>query len=157
MIIITPYWSAVTDAYYKDEFNWIKNNMRKILYIACFFCILIFGLFLVSKWAFHIWIQDKVIIPLRLSLTLSLYNIAVVFMSPFTMFLNGFGKLKLGTIVAPAKTVIFLPLAWYLSTLWGATGLVVALFIANMLPNFFLDIRQYSLLVNQKAYGIWNK
>jgi len=157
MIIITPYWSAVTDAYYKDEFNWIKNNMRKILYIACTFCFVILGMLLVSKLAFHIWIQDRVKIPLRLSLTLTLYNIFVVFMSPFSMFLNGFGKLKLGTIVAPAKTVIFLPLAWYLSTLWGATGLVVALFIANMLPNFFLDIRQYSLLVNQKAYGIWNK
>jgi len=157
MIIITPYWSAVTDAYYKDEFNWIKNNMRKILYIACTFCFVILGMLLVSKLAFHIWIQDRVKIPLRLSLTLTLYNIFVVFMSPFSMFLNGFGKLKLGTIVAPAKTVIFLPLAWYLSTLWGATGLVVALFIANILPNLYFEIRQYSLLVNQKAYGIWNK
>jgi len=157
MIIITPYWSAVTDAYYKDEFNWIKNNMRKILYIACTFCFVILGMLLVSKLAFHIWIQDRVKIPLRLSLTLTLYNIFVVFMSPFSMFLNGFGKLKLGTIVAPAKTVIFLPLAWYLSTLWGATGLVIALFIANSLPNLYFEVRQYSLLVNQKAYGIWNK
>lgn len=157
MIIITPYWSAVTDAYYKDEFNWIKNNMRKILYIACSFCILIFGLFLVSKWAFHIWIQDRVNIPLRLSLTLSLYNIAVVFMSPFTMFLNGFGKLKLGTIVAVIKTIIFIPLAWQLAKLWGATGLVIALFIVNMLPNMYFDIKQYSLIVNKNAHGIWDK
>ncbi len=157
MIIITPYWSAVTDAYCKNEFSWIKNNMRKIQYVACTFCILILGMFLLSKWAFHIWIQDKVVIPLRLSLTLTLYNIAVVFMAPFTMFLNGFGKIKIALIVAPAKAVIFIPLAWQFTKLWGATGLVIALFIANGLPNIYLDIKQYSLIVNKKAYGIWNK
>jgi len=157
MIIITPYWSAVTDAYYKDEFNWIKNNMRKVQYIACAFCFLILGMLLVSKFAFHLWIQDRVKIPFRLSLTLTLYNIFVVFMSPFSMFLNGFGKLKLGTIVALLKTVLFLPLAWELSKLWSATGLVIALFIANILPNLYFEIRQYSLIVNKKAYGIWNK
>lgn len=157
MIIITPYWSAVTDAYYKDEFNWIKNNMRKVQYIACAFCFLILGMLLVSKFAFHLWIQDRVKIPFRLSLTLTLYNIFVVFMSPFSMFLNGFGKLKLGTIIALLKTVLFLPLAWELSKLCSATGLVIALFIANILPNLYFEIRQYSLIVNKKAYGIWNK
>ena len=131
--------------------------MRKVQYIACAFCFLILGMLLVSKFAFHLWIQDRVKIPFRLSLTLTLYNIFVVFMSPFSMFLNGFGKLKLGTIIALLKTVLFLPLAWELSKLCSATGLVIALFIANILPNLYFEIRQYSLIVNKKAYGIWNK
>jgi len=157
MIIITPYWSAVTDAYCKNEFSWIKNNMRNIQYIACAFCFVILGMLLVSKFAFHLWIQDRVKIPFCLSLTLTLYNIFVVIMSPFSMFLNGFGRLKLGTIISPIKTIIFLPLAWELSKLWGAVGLVIALFITNILPNLYFEIRQYSLIVNKKAYGIWNK
>jgi len=73
------------------------------------------------------------------------------------MFLNGFGKLKLGVRIVIFKPIIFLPLAWYLSTIWGASGLVIALFVANVLPNVYFEIKQYSLLVNEKAYGIWNE
>lgn len=157
MIIVTPYWSAVTDAYYKKEFNWIKNNMRKIQYIACIFCIGILFMFLFSKWAFRLWVQDRVIIPFRLSIILTIFNMIDIFMSPYTMFLNGFGKLKLGVRIVIFKPIIFLPLAWYLSTIWGASGLVIALFVANVLPNVYFEIKQYSLLVNEKAYGIWNE
>jgi O-antigen/teichoic acid export membrane protein len=157
MIIVTPYWSAVTDAFFKNEFDWIKRNMRKLIQMATLFCAGLALMLLLSKPVFHCWIQDRVHIPLSLSVAMTVYNMTVMYMAPYNMFLNGFGKLKLGTNIAIIKTIAYLPLAWFLASKYGALGLVLALFIANMLPNLLTSIKQYSLVVNQKAYGIWDE
>ena len=156
MIIVTPYWSAVTDAYVKKEFDWIKGNMRKIMYVASVFGIMIFIMLSVSQVAFRFWVGDRVSIPWRLSIMLAIYNIGVVFLAPYTMFSNGFGKLKLGTIVAPLKVLLYVPLAWFFAKSYGAFGLVLALLLVNLLPNCYIDIKQYTLIVGNKAKGIWN-
>ena len=87
---------------------------------------------------------------------LAIYNIGVVFLAPYTMFSNGFGKLKLGTIVAPLKVLLYVPLAWFFAKSYGAFGLVLALLLVNLLPNCYIDIKQYTLIVGNKAKGIWN-
>lgn len=157
MIIVTPYWSAVTDAYYRNEMEWIKRNMNKIMKVAALFCFLLLAMLGLSKFAFHYWIKDRVHIPFSLSLSLTLYNITVVFMAPYSMFLNGFGKLKLATRVTLIKTITYLPLAWFFAKNWSSVGLILALFIANMIPNILISIKQYSLIVNNKATGIWDE
>ena len=32
-IIITPFWSAFTEAYAKNDFGWIKNTIKKLIKI----------------------------------------------------------------------------------------------------------------------------
>jgi hypothetical protein len=103
------------------------------------------------------WVGETIDVPLRLCILMTIYNAAVVFMAPYGMFLNGFGKLKLGTRVAVVKTLIYLPIAWLLAKAYGAAGLVMAMLIANMIPNVLVSVRQYSMIVNKKATGIWNQ
>lgn len=155
MIIVTPYWSAVTDAYTKSEFTWIRQNMKKLNYTSAFFCVGLFIMFLLSKVAFSLWVGDTVRIPWRVSLSMFFYNSSLVFLSPYTMFINGFGKLKLGTYGAVVKTLMFIPIAWYLALSFGALGLVVALILVNSLPNALLSIIQYNKIVHNKDHDIW--
>ena len=35
-VVISPFWSAITEAYSKKDFNWIKNSIKNILKIWVF-------------------------------------------------------------------------------------------------------------------------
>ena len=38
-IILTPFWSAVTDAYTKNDYSWIKRSLRKLNLLTLIFWI----------------------------------------------------------------------------------------------------------------------
>jgi O-antigen/teichoic acid export membrane protein len=157
MIILTPYWSAITEAFVKNDFEWIKTNMNKLKIIALLFTLGLILMLIFSKIAFKFWVGDKVLIPFYLSIAFTIYNIIVLFLSPYNFFLNGVGKLDLGLRVAIFKITAFLPLAILLVNFYGAIGLVVTLVIVNSLPNLIFNTLQYKKIINRTAKGIWNK
>lgn len=157
LIILTPYWSAITEAYVKDEFVWIKRNMYHLLLIAVLFSGGLILMLLFSKFAFKIWIGDRVTIPYNLCVAFTIYNIIVLFISPYGYFLKGVGKLNIGLRIAAFKTITFLPVAFYFVKLYGAIGLVIALTLINLLPNIIFNIVQYKKIINRTATGIWNR
>ena len=157
MIILNPYWSAITDAYTKKEFGWIKSNMKKLHLVSFVFSIVLIIMLLLSEFAYHIWIGNKITIPFNLSISFAIYNIFVVFLSPFNYFLNGVGKLNVGLIGGGVKLIIFLPIAILLTIQWGGVGLVVSLILVNSLLNLTISTVQYNKIINQRAYGIWNR
>jgi O-antigen/teichoic acid export membrane protein len=157
MIILNPYWSAITDAYAKGDYGWIKSTMKKINLISLVYSVGIIIMLLVSNFAFDLWIGDRASIPFSLSFIFAVYNIFVIMVSPYNYFLNGVGKLNIGMIAGLFKLVAFLPIAILLSQQLGGIGLVAALLIVGAFPNIVLNIMQYNKIVNQKAVGIWNK
>lgn len=157
MIILTPYWSAITEAYVKGDFIWIKENMWQLKKIALLFAFGLILMLLFSDFAFKMWIGEKVLIPFELRVGFALYNIIVMFLSPYNIFLNGVGKLSLGLRVAVGKSLAFFPAAIFFVKLYGALGLVIALIFVNSLPNLIFNIVQYKKIINRTATGIWNK
>lgn len=157
MIILTPYWSAITQAFHKNEYDWIKTNMRNLKVVALFISLGLIIMLLLSDFAFKIWIGDKVTIPLSLSIAFTVYNIIVMLLSPYNFFLNGVGKLNLGLRVAMFKLILFLPIALYFVNLFGAVGLVITLIIVNSLPNLLFNTIQYKKIISRTAKGVWNK
>jgi O-antigen/teichoic acid export membrane protein len=157
MIVLTPYWSAITEAYTKDEFGWIKSNMNKLLKLGVFFSFGIILILILSPFLYKIWIGDRVIIPFKLSLIFALYNIGVVFLAPFSHFINGVGKLNLSIRITIFKTVTFIPIAILLTNKFGAMGLVLGMLLVNLMPNIMFETLQYKKIINRTATGIWNR
>ena len=157
LIVLTPYWSAITEAYTKDEFGWIKSNMNKLLKSGLVFSLGIILLLILSPFLYKIWIGDRVIIPFKLSLIFAIYNIGVVFLAPFTTFIKGVGKLNLGLRVVIFKVVAFLPVSIILTNKLGAMGLVLGMLIVNLIPNVFFETLQYKKIITRTATGIWNR
>ena len=157
MIVLTPYWSAITEAYAKDEFSWIKSSMNKLLKLGLVFSLGIILLLILSPFLYKIWIGDRVIIPFKLSLIFAVYNIGVVFLAPFTHFINGVGKLSLGIRIVIFKIVAFLPVSIILTNKLGAMGLVFGMLIVNLMPNVFFETLQYKKIISRTATGIWNR
>jgi len=112
---------------------------------------------LASKFAIHLWVGDKVIVPYSLAIALTIYNIMSVFVSPYANFLGAVGKLNVRVYIAVFKIVTFIPAAIFLIKLWGAVGLVVAIIVINTLVNLVFGVIQYKKIINRTAKGIWDK
>lgn len=156
-IIITPMWSAITDAYTRGETRWIKNAMNKLFYLSILFSLGLIVMLVFSDFAFKIWLRGRVTIPFNLSLIMVVYNIFFIFCSPLSHFLNGTGKLKLGLYTIPFTIILFIPTALLLAKYFGAFGLVLALILINSIPSAVLEYIQYKKIITNKAHGIWNK
>src|SRR5204863_2942024 len=75
-IIASPYWSAFTDAYVKEDYQWIKKSMKRLREVWLFTSFVIVPVFFVlSKFFFKIWLPDNLNISLSLSLSMAVYII----------------------------------------------------------------------------------
>lgn len=154
-IILSPIWSAVTDAYVKEDFVWLRSILKKINWIGFFFIALAGLQLLFSDFVYRIWVGDKVSIPFILSLALFFDVAWSSFSAVYSSFINGFGKLKLGMCVVGFRLLVFIPMAIFLTKTFGVSGIVWASLIGKMFTIF--GIVQVYKILNGKAYGIWNK
>ena len=156
MLIVTPLWSATTDAYNKGEWDWIKNAERKMRKVVIYFMLLLIIMIIAAPVVYHIWIGDNIIISTSLNIMMGIYIAIVIFSLCYSNILYGIGKIRLLTMVTILEAILFLPLATYLGKQFGTLGIVLALILVNSLcaiTNFI----QYYKLSHGSAIGIWNK
>jgi O-antigen/teichoic acid export membrane protein len=156
-IVMTPIWSAVTDAYTKNDTPWLKNTLKKLNLFSTVFIVGILFMLLCSEFVYKMWIGDRVSVPFILSAMMALFAIINVVLSPYTQFINGFGKLLITTTIVILQTIFFIPLAILLiKTDIGVAGVMLATCLINGLGLLVEPLQTYKIL-NKKAYGIWNK
>ncbi|MBC7829695.1 MAG: oligosaccharide flippase family protein [Chitinophagaceae bacterium] len=156
VIIITPYWSAFTDAYASQDFQWMKNSMDLIRKVCIFLSLAAFLVYLLSPWIFNLWLGDTIRIDRTLTFAMMIYAIAYIWQTAHVFLLNGVGKIRLQLILVILSAIINIPLAVILGHRWGLPGIISAssiLFIV-MGSVFYLQTEK---IVNQNAKGIWDK
>lgn len=156
-MILQPIVVAITDAYVLNDTVWMKSVMRKLHLYSIFLTVCAVALFIVSPIVFKIWLGDKLIIPWSLSIMLSLYFILNIWVTPYQYFLTGVGKQSVMMWVSIFKSILYLPIAILLIKSCGLIGIVVAIIVINTLPNLIIGVYQTRLILNNKAFGIWNK
>lgn len=132
-LIVAPYWSAFTDAYTKNDFNWIKSIVEKTVKIWFVFAGVGILMLLLSPFIYEIWIGNRLTIPFSLSLTMLIYTLLISYGSIFVMFINGIGKIKLQTYTSLVSPLAFLGLAYLFTHALhiGIAGIVLATILAN--------------------------
>ena len=157
-IFTAPLWSSITDAYSKKDYVWIKNTMKKYKGLASLLSIGSILMLLVSNHAYKIWVGPSVDIPFSLSLALCIQTIVYTWWSPYILFLNGTGKIRLITILVIFQTIFYLPVAYYFS-MWLSVGIAGILFASLLceIPIRIVQPIQYKKLINNNATGLWNK
>lgn len=159
VIILTPYWSGITDAYAKGELEWIKTSMKNLSKFTFMMILLIIILVVVSPWVYPLWLQDDTVeIPLILTICMAIYFVVSISYAPFNFFLNGIGKIKLHMYSFAIGALLNIPLSILLVKVFnfGTEGVILATIIC-VAPNLVLFPIQYSKLINKRATGIWNK
>ena len=156
-IILLPIWSAVTDAYVKMDFDWLKITLKRLNYLSASYVLIILIMTLFSEKFFRMWVGTKVLIPFKLTLFMALYSIISISLAPYSAFINGTGKIKLTISLTLVGITLYFVSVFYFSKLFhNSTGVILAIIITSLIGAIVQPIQVYKLL-NKKAYGIWNK
>ena len=158
-IFLTPFWSASTEAYLKNDITWIKNAMKKynllnLLLICAGIIMLIF-----SGIIYRVWLgEGKVNIPFSLSFWGFIYFNVIIFGAKYVSFLNGINALRIQFLACLVSPFLYIIVAIILIKYYHIG--VYSLFIASVIANFnayILAPMQYNKLINKKGKGIWIK
>ena len=158
-IFLTPFWSASTEAYLKNDIMWIKNAMKKynllnLLLICAGVMMLIF-----SGPIYRAWLgEGKVNIPYSLSFWGFVYFNVIIFGAKYVSFLNGINALRIQFLSCLISPFLYIIVAIILIKYYHIG--VYSLFIASVIANFnayILAPIQYNKLISKRGRGIWVK
>lgn len=156
MILLQPFWSAVTNAYTQRDYGWIRNGIRKYLMIMLLLAFAGVLMLLASDTVYRIWINDTIHIPFRLSFWMLVYFVTTIFGAIFVYFVNGIGALKIqyfSSLVSPV--VFFVSVIGFCKYLhMGMYAILIASVIANF-NGLVLAPLQYYKVIRQNKEGIW--
>lgn len=156
-ILLMPIWSAITAAYAKGDFLWMKQILRKFNYLSFLFVIGIIFMTIISPFVYKIWLNDKLDIPIQLSVAMACYAIINILLAPYTSYINGLGKLRLNTILVCISLVSYIPLAIWGAKYFGSSVGIVMIICGVNATGLYFQVRQVNKLLNRKAVGVWNK
>lgn len=157
-VIMTPFWSAITDAYTKNEMEWVKKTIRSLLYILLGGGFISLLLFFVAPSVFSIWISKDFSAPTLLIGLMGVYTVAIGLLNIFSYFSNGIGKIRIQLIAYIIAALINIPLSYFFGKILGlgSAGVVLATIACLLFINLLLII-QYRKIVHHQAEGIWYK
>lgn len=155
-IILTPIWSAVTEAYVKKDFLWIKSITNKLFINSVLLGMVIVIQSLVAPTVFRMWLGNHVTVEVSLLVAVAIHTVLVTFSSAFSYVINGVGVIRLSTLTAICTCVFSIPTAIYLGQQLGPMGVILAncIWLALFLP---LRVIQYRKIVSNTTKGIWSK
>lgn len=155
-IIANPLWSATTDAYTKNDWNWIGNMMRNLRKVMLGFALMLVIMAVAAPFVYRIWVGSEVEIPSSLTWATALYIAVIIYSTAYSNILYGIGKIRLITIITVIEAIAFIPLAIFMGKAAGLCGIIGALTLVNTLCAVTNRI-QYQKLYSNSAKGIWNK
>lgn len=156
VIILTPYWSAFTDAFAKNDFIWMKNVYKKLNILVLIAIPLLILMMILSPVFFKLWINNTIDIPFEMHICMSLYIYSMIFAGTRMYILNGIGKVTLQFIIYMTFAILSIPMMNYLSEVIGVYGILLFLFLVYLVQGVVGSIQIHKLL-SQTALGIWNK
>ena len=156
MIIVTPFWSAFTDAYVKKDKTWMLKAKRG-LEIACLCTILAaFAMLLLSNWFYHVWIGDSVVVHFSLSFMMALYIISMNIGGMYMNLVNGIGTMRIQLIIYVLFAVFSYPAMLLLVRNWGIPGIVAYPAIVAFIQAIMAKL-QIEKIINGTATDFWLK
>lgn len=155
-IVMTPFWSAFTDAYARNDNEWIKNVMQKMIVVLVWLCFVVIILLFLSPFIYEVWLNGKIQIPFSLSATVSLCAIVNCWMMVVCYFLNGINKIRLQFYLYVVGTIVNIPLAVFLGRKIGLIGIPISNLIVLSVMATVLHV-QCKKVINNQASGIWNR
>lgn len=156
LVFISPMWNAYTDAYVKQDFNWIEKAFKSALKIWLLTEIVGIIMLIISQYFYLFWVGNTVHVPFMVSLSVFLYISFFNLNNCVTYLLNGLNKIYIQIITSIIATFIYLTIMF----VWGNNmNIQEIVFYMSAAYGAMTAIHFYQCrkLIKQKAIGIWNK
>lgn len=157
-ILLTPYWTAFTEAYHKNDFIWIKLSIKKLRIYWGLSIVILFVMLFMANYIIKLWIGDAVKISFSLSLSICAYIAVSNWNAIFANFSNGVGKLRVQISYAIIMGIVNIPLCFVLVKKFnfGTYAMPLSNFIC-LIIGAVISYIQYVKIINGRSTGIWNK
>lgn len=152
-LVMAPLWSAYSDAYHRNDFEWIKKTIKNQLKIfVLFVCATILLEFFVKQ-IIGIWIGPKVHVDSMLTISMGLFVIVLAWNNMFGSFMNGINNLNLQVYTSIIAIIINIPMSIFMvQTLgMGTYGIIFGTIISMSLFAIFGSIQVYKIVFRREC------
>jgi len=157
-VILTPYWTAFTEAYFNKDFGWIKKTINRLILYWFLSVFILIIMVVIAGWVIELWVGNDAVVPLSLSLSICAYVAVTNWNAIFASFLNGVGKIRVQIFYAIIMGILNIPLCFVFVKAFGFG--TFAMPFSNFICLLFgaiISYIQYNKIINEKATGVWNK
>lgn len=156
VIILSPYWTAFTDAYTSKDVNWMKTSTAKLekLWLTCLPIIIL--MIICANWILRLWLQKDLEIPFSIIFSTALFALMQTFGWLYMYLISGIGKVRIQMVIYGSFTLISIPSMIFLGRYGGLEYMLLFLSIIYLIQGIIGKI-QLTKLINNTANGIWNK
>jgi O-antigen/teichoic acid export membrane protein len=159
VILITPFWSASTEAFIKKDYQWIKNSIKEYNWLNLGLVLVSIIMLVFSNPVYRLWLgEGKVDISFSLSFWGFVFFNILCFGSKYVFFLNGINALRIQFFASLISPVLYVISAIILIKIYKFG--VYALFVSSVIANFnglILAPLQYHFVINKNKKGVWIK
>jgi O-antigen/teichoic acid export membrane protein len=149
-LVMTPFWSAFTEANEKKDFIWIKKIIvfqLKLLFVLVFIILI---MFLLAKDLIPLWLGREIELSQILLIGMAAYAIISIWNNIFSFFLNGISRTKVQMMTSVLGTIINIPLSIYFAKKLGVGGVILGTIISLSLFAIFGAIDTFKYLRNNE-------
>lgn len=155
-IILSPLWSAFTDAQARMDFAWMENCYIKLLRVFGLCVVIVLLMTIAYPFVFDLWLGDKVTIHFQMIIAIAVYVVVSMWQSLNTTIQNGTGKVFLQMLYSTFFAIMFIPVALLAGRRLGAEGVVWFMSLIG-LGWAIIQAIQVGKIIRNKAFGIWAK
>lgn len=155
-ILVVPFWSAFTDAYQKNDYMWMKKVIRILERFWILSVFLLIVMYVLSNWAYTLWIGSKVSVEEKISVIVAIYAIISNISTIYLNLINGIGSIRIQLIIYCIFAILSWPLMIIFSHSCGIVG-VIMVPIVTLIFQAIIGKIQINKITNQTANGIWLK
>lgn len=155
-IFLAPFWSSVTDAFYKNDFLWIDRAKKKYLKMSILLVTGGFIMLIVSPFVYEIWLGKNVLnITFQNSLLMYIFSSVGAIGSVYCTILNGIGALNVQFKASILSPFVFVLLSFLFMSYFklGINSIILASIIANFNAYILAPIQYNSILKKYVSTG----
>lgn len=146
---LSPLWSMFAKHYLEKDKNKLYSDFRKFNKTFIFILLSLITLYTITPTVISIWIKNDITIPNYLILLTTIVTALKIFVSFYTFFLNGIGKLRLYLIVLAISVIIKIPLSFYFVDLnLGVNSVLVSSLIIVIVWSILLPLKCYKIVAS---------
>jgi O-antigen/teichoic acid export membrane protein len=149
---LSPLWSMFANHYIQKEKKTLLKTFRQFNLLFLLMIGFIVFISLICPFVISMWIKGQITIPKGLILYTALATVFRVFVTFYTFFLNGIGKLNKYIILLLLSVVLKIPLSYYFIKLGlGINSVMISTLLILLIWIIYIPLECYNIVYKIKS------
>lgn len=128
-IVVTPFWTAFTDAQAKKDYRWIELIYSKLSMLSNIFVVLLLVMIIPANTIFRIWVPSISHISTCTIVLMAIYFVFMIKNILYINLLNGLNKVNIQMISNIILCICLIPILFYTASKYGTNAIQTVLII----------------------------